>query len=81
MQDNRQNKAGVHDAGLVVASTVVIVYPITPNSTRMIEPPTWPMPPRALDERLVARPLDWQATTEQNYAIYLAKLEAHIATC
>lgn len=36
--------------------------------------------PQGLDVRLVARSPHWQSETEQNYAAYLAKTEAHLAT-
>lgn len=36
--------------------------------------------PQGLDVRLVARETNWQTETEQNYATYLAKTEAHLAT-
>jgi aminoglycoside phosphotransferase (APT) family kinase protein len=36
--------------------------------------------PRGLDPRLVSRPSDWRAVTEQKYLQYLARAELHIAT-
>jgi hypothetical protein len=35
--------------------------------------------PRGLDPRLVSRPATWREETEQKYARYVARVEAHIA--